>query len=137
MNGSKLALIVLAATISLFGISNVVSARETVPAVPIAEPSFGADSTLDPALRALLVGIAASLLREAAASPDPMNALGETLQKRLASVLRSPEAARLIESLIAQAFKDAPTELREPLALFAQSMLKNMRRDLFEGGAIR
>jgi hypothetical protein len=131
----RIAVIVLSTAALLGGVSEGSFAREAAPL--ISEADADGASTLDPALRALMVGIAASMLREAAASPDPMNTLGSTLQQNLASVLRSPDAVRLIESLVAQAFKDAPAELREPLELFASSMLKNMRRELTDGVTIR
>lgn len=92
---------------------------------------------MDPMLQALLIGVAASLLREAALSPDPMSALGETFERKLGAVLRSPETLRLIEALLGQAFKDVPLELREPLTMFAHSMLGSMRRDMLEGGRLR
>lgn len=95
------------------------------------------EPAMDPVLRALLIGMAASLLREAAQSPDPLNALGETLERKLMFALRSPEMARLVEALVGQAFRDVPLELREPLAQFAQSMLHSMRRDLPDRGLAR
>jgi hypothetical protein len=123
--------------IVLFGVAALLAA--TAPAASASDPApaaqrapAAAEPATDPALRALLLGLAASMLREAAASPDPLNALGDSLERKLMSALRSPEASRLMEALLAQAFRDAPEELREPLTLFAGSMLDSVRRELLE-----
>jgi hypothetical protein len=100
---------------------------QTAQSAPVAEPA------LDPAIHALLVGLAASLLREAAASADPLTTLGDSLERKLAAALRSPELSRLVEGVIGHAVKDAPTELREPLALFAVAILNNLRREMLDG----
>ena len=61
-----------------------------------------------------------------------MVALGESLERTLASAVASPESLRLAEALVAQAFTDVPEELRQPLALFAASMLASLRRDMLQ-----
>jgi hypothetical protein len=86
--------------------------------------------TMDPAMRALLIGIAANMLREAATSSDPMGGLSSSIERTMTGLLRSPETLRLVEGLVGMAFKDAPVELREPLALFAASMVQNLRREM-------
>ena len=93
---------------------------------PQAQPS------IDPLVQAILVAAAASVLKEAAASPDPFTALGESIERKLMFALRSPELARLLDQLIAEAVKDAPRELREPLAQFAIAMLNNFRREMLD-----
>jgi hypothetical protein len=118
----------------------------TLPGGPALAHEYGTDArgpavraeterepTLDPVLRAVLLGLAASLLREAAASPDPAGAFGEALERKLLLVLRSPEFARMAESFVGHATKDVPPELREPLQQFALAMLKSLRRDMLEG----
>ena len=102
------------------------SARSDRRAASAAHPA------VDPLIQAILVAAAASILREAAASPDPAAALAESLDRKLISALRSPEAARLLDQLIAEAVKEAPQELREPLAQFASAMLNNFRREMLE-----
>ena len=110
-------------------------ARESLPVTvsqrplvsPVAEPK------VDPAVRALLVGLAANLLREAAASPDPMTALGDSLDRKILFALHSPEFLGLIDGLIGNAVQEAPSELREPMARFAESILNNMRREMLDG----
>lgn len=113
--------------------SGTVIARESAPRgaeaqtsrlVPIADPAT------DPAIRALVLQLAASVLREAAASPDPIQALANALERKLMFALRNPELARLAESAIGEAVKDAPSELREPLALFAIALLGNFRHEM-------
>jgi len=95
-------------------------------ATPQAQPA------IDPLVQALLIGLAASVLREAAASPDPITTMGESIERKLAFALRSPEIALLLDQLVASAVKDAPLELREPLAQFATAMLNNLRRDMLD-----
>jgi hypothetical protein len=85
---------------------------------------------MDPLVRAIVIGIAASILREAAAQPDPVDALGNAVERRLAAALADPNTMRLIEGALRHAFQDAPAELREPLALFASSVLHDMRREM-------
>jgi len=97
---------------------------------PHADGYAGGHATIDPVMRALVIGIAASILREAAAQPDPVEALGDAVERRLAAALANPNTMRLAESALHQALQDAPPELREPLAAFALSLLRNMRRDL-------
>ena len=87
---------------------------------------------MDPVMRALLIGIAASILREAAAQPDPVEALGNAVERRLAAAAANPNTMRLAEAALAQAVQDAPPELREPLAQFATSVLHSMRRELLK-----
>ena len=58
--------------------------------------------------------------------------MGESIERKLAFALRSPEIALLLDQLVASAVKDAPLELREPLAQFATAMLNNLRRDMLD-----
>jgi hypothetical protein len=88
--------------------------------------------TIDPLVQAILIAAAASVLREAAASPDPVAALGDSIERKLVFALRSPELAQLLDQLIAEAVKQAPQDLREPLAQFAGTMLNNFRRELLD-----
>jgi hypothetical protein len=100
---------------------------------PYAVPQAGAmdgHPAMDPLVRAIVIGIAASILREAAAQPDPVDALGNAVERRLAAALADPNTMRLIEGALRHAFQDAPAELREPLALFASSVLHDMRREM-------
>ena len=87
---------------------------------------------IDPLVQAILIAAAASVLREAAASPDPVAALGDSIERKLVFALRSPELAQLLDQLIADAVKQAPQDLREPLAQFAGAMLNNFRRELLD-----
>lgn len=110
---------------------------QTPPATVVVESTPGtgvatapAAPTMDPAMRALLIGIAANMLREAATSADPMGGLSSSIERTLTGLLRSPETLRLVEGLVGMAFKDAPAELREPLAMFASSMVQNLRREM-------
>jgi hypothetical protein len=108
-------------------------AHEATPRVPPpaqATPYPGASAQIDPVLRALVLGIAASILREAAAAPDPVEALGDAVERRLAAALANPNTMRLAESALQQALQDAPIELREPLTAFALGVLRNMRREM-------
>jgi hypothetical protein len=89
-----------------------------------------ATSQIDPVMRALLIAMAARMLREAAASPDPVTALGESLERSLAAALASPETVRMVEALTGHAFKDVPEELRLALAAFATSALHHARREM-------
>ena len=91
-----------------------------------------AKPAVDPLVQAILIAAAASVLREAAASPDPVSTFAESLERKLVFALRSPETARLVDQLVAEAVKDAPQELREPLAQFASAMLNNFRREMLE-----
>ncbi len=103
---------------------------ESAPRALQPDAHAGAPVTIDPLLRALAIGIAASILREAAAQPDPVEALGEAVERRLAAALANPNTLRMAESALQQALRDAPPELREPLAAFALSVLRSMRRDM-------
>ncbi|MCC7081222.1 MAG: hypothetical protein IT530_11165 [Burkholderiales bacterium] len=87
-------------------------------------------ATVDPLVRALVIGIAASILREAAAQPDPVEGLGNAIERRVAAALADPNTMRLVQSALREALRDAPPELREPLTLFAAGVLQNMRRDM-------
>jgi hypothetical protein len=91
-----------------------------------------AQPTMDPLMRALIIGIAANILREAAAQPDPVDALGNAVERRVVAALADPNTMRLIERALGHAFQDAPVELREPLALFASSVLHSMRREILQ-----
>ena len=88
--------------------------------------------TIDPLVQAILIAAAASVLNEAAASPDPVATLGDSIERKLMFALRSPELAQLLDQLIAEAVKQAPQDLREPLAQFAGAMLNNFRRELLD-----
>ena len=118
----------------LVGVPVVAGAHETDRALEPKErrPAPAAQPAIDPLMQALLIGLAASVLREAAASPDPIATMGESLERKLAFALRSPEFARLLDQLIADAVKEAPQELREPLAQFAGAMVSNLRREMLE-----
>lgn len=87
---------------------------------------------IDPLVQAILIAAAASVLREAAASPDPVAALGDSIERKLMFALRSPELAQLLDQLIADAVKEAPQDLREPLAQFAGAMLESFRREMLD-----
>lgn len=86
---------------------------------------------MDPVMRAILFAMAAKVLREAAASPDPLAALGDSIERSIAAAGTNPQTLRTIEALTAQALKDAPPELRQALLAFIVSTLKQARR---EGG---
>jgi hypothetical protein len=58
--------------------------------------------------------------------------MGESIERKLAFALRSPEFARVLDRLIADAVKEAPLELREPLAQFAVAMVNNLRREMLD-----
>jgi hypothetical protein len=118
-------------------------AHESHPRAQAVPPQYGepAASTLyegtgqpamDPLMRALVIGIAANILREAAAQPDPVDALGNAVERRIVSALADPNTMRLVEGAARHAVQDAPAELREPLALFASSVLHNMRREMLQ-----
>jgi len=131
MNGFNRLLVVPGLLFLSVGVAAPACAHE-FPRVPESPPAATAEPTLDPVMRALLIGLAARILTEAARSPDPMNTLGDSLERALASALRSPASARMIESLMGHALKDVPFELREPLALFAGSMLESARREMLD-----
>ena len=99
---------------------------------PLPVAGSAAYPAMDPIVRALVIGIAANILREAAAQPDPVEALGNAVERRIVSALADPNTMRLVEKALQHAFQDAPVELREPLALFAASVLHNMRRDILQ-----
>jgi hypothetical protein len=100
---------------------------------PASVPYAGAGQpAMDPLMRALVIGIAANILREAAAQPDPVDALGNAVERRVVAALADPNTMRLVESALRHAFQDAPLELREPLALFASSVLHSMRREMLQ-----
>lgn len=103
---------------------------------PAAHPHPGAGNAahpaLDPLVRALVIGIAANILREAAAQPDPVDALGNAVERHIVAALADPNTMRLVESAVKHAFQDAPVELREPLALFAASVLHSMRSEMLQ-----
>ena len=132
------------ATGVVFAFTGASSAHESQPR-PEARPVQAAEPTCrarqggggvapsdDPLLRALVMGIAANILREAAAQPDPVEALGNEVERRVAQALADPNTMRLVESGLRQAFQDAPEALREPLALFAMSVLRSMRREALQ-----
>jgi hypothetical protein len=134
-------------TLAALACAGVAAARDTGPQVRPLEPyeptqrapravppavERSATMEMDPMMRALMIGIAASILREAAAQPDPVEALGNAVERRLAAAAANPHTMRLAEAALAQAFQDAPPELREPLAMFASSVLHSMRRELLK-----
>lgn len=104
--------------------------RPLTPAESNVPAPQGGTAFDDPLVRALVIGIAASILREAAAQPDPVEALGNAVERRVAQALADPNTMRLVESGLREAFREAPEALREPLALFAVSLLRSMRRDM-------
>jgi len=112
------------------GVPPALSSQPSPPPAPESAPGTQQPAPLDPAISAVLVALAAAMLRDAAASPDPMASLGQAFERTLSNAISSPETARLIESIVATAVKDAPPELREPLAQFALSMLRSARRDM-------
>jgi hypothetical protein len=71
----------------------------------------------------------AKALREAAASPDPLAALGDTIERSAASAAADPRTLQTIESLAVHALKDAPPELRQALVDFVASTLRHARRE--------
>lgn len=106
-----------------------IESRALPPTAPAA-PSAGAVApVLDPFMQDLLVALVAAMLREAAMSPDPMTTFGESLERKLSLVLSSPEAVRALETALARGLQDVPQDLREPLALFAGSLLRSAQRD--------
>jgi len=131
MSGFKRLPALLGATVLLGGTFMPAMAHD-LPRAPEAPSAASAEPAMDPVMRALLIGLAARMLTEAARSSDPMATLGDSLERALTSALRSPASTRMIESLMAQAFKDVPVELREPLALFAGSMLESARREMLD-----
>ena len=97
--------------------------------------AFTPDSALemDPFMRAVIIAMAARMLREAAASPDPVAALADSVERTVAAAVASPESVRLVEALTGQAFKDVPAELRQAIVEFAVSAFAKMRRDMLQG----
>jgi hypothetical protein len=84
---------------------------------------------MDPVMQAILLAMAARVLREAAASPDPLEALGRTLERMAASAAADPRTLETIEALSAQVLKEAPPELREALVGFILGALDHARRE--------
>jgi len=84
---------------------------------------------MDPVLQAILLAMAARVLREAAASPDPLDALGRTLERSVASAAADPRTLKTIEALTSQALKDTPPELRHALIEFIAGALAHARRE--------
>ena len=72
------------------------------------------------------------MLREAAASPDPMGALGASVERTVSAALANPETLRMLEALTGQALKDVPEELRQALTAFAASMFAHTRREMLQ-----
>lgn len=121
------------------GVSPTVSAQEASSRPVGAQTPDGGDvlrssearaDAMDPVMRAILFAMAAKVLREAAASPDPLAALGDTIERSIASAATNPQTLRTIEALTAQALKDAPPELRQALLAFIVSTLKQVRREV-------
>ncbi len=135
--------------VALFGGTASLGSAHEVPSHPAAAapqpavPAAGARSdsftgeTIDPLMRALALEIVASILREAASQPDPLDALGEAVERRAGAALSNPNTLRLADEALRRALQDAPVELREPLAQFASSVLRRLRRDLLEDMAPR
>jgi len=88
---------------------------------------------LDPVMRALLIAMAARILREAAASPDPVAALADSVERSVSAALASPETMRLVEALTGHAFKDVPEELRQAIVAFTVSAFAKLRREMLQG----
>jgi hypothetical protein len=80
-------------------------------------------------LQAILLAMAARVLREAAASPDPLDALGRTLERSVASAAADPRTLKTIEALTSQALKEAPPEWRHALIEFIAGALAHARRE--------
>ncbi len=131
MNPFKRLSVVLGMLILSVGAISPGWAHQPAP-VPDVQAAPGAEPSIDPVMRALLIGLAARMLTEAARSPDPMGTLGDSMERALSSALRSPASARMLEGLVGHALKDVPPELREPLALFAGSMLESVRREMLD-----
>ncbi len=107
--------------------------RAPVPVDAVDSPVAARAPVLDPFMQDLLLAMAAAMLREAAASPDPVAALGESLERKLSLALSSPEAMRALEAALARGLQDVPADLREPLASFAGSLLRGAQRDFGRG----
>ena len=84
---------------------------------------------MDPVMQAILLAMAARVLREAAASPDPLDALGRTLERSVAAAAADPRTLKTIEALTSQALKEAPPELRQALFEFISGALAHARRE--------
>jgi hypothetical protein len=121
---------------ALFALAPATGYAVEIPAAPVSDRAYpqlsSGEPAIDPAVRAIVIGLLASLLREAAESPDPLAALGDAFERKLKFALRSPEFGRLLQGLLGHAVKDLPSELREPLSLFAQAMMQNMRREMLQ-----
>lgn len=124
----------LALTASLLLMPTLASAQQPYGHNAEAQPQVRVQPALDPLVRDVLIALVASLLREAAESPDPLATLGEALNRKLVNLMSSPAAPAMIEGLLSGALKDVPAELREPLGLFAASVLAQLRRDLARQG---
>jgi hypothetical protein len=102
-----------------------------LPAAPLS--LHESEQTLDPFMRAVVIAMAARILREAAASPDPLAALAESVGHHAQAALASPEAMRLVEAFAGQALRDVPEDLRQALTSFALSVAAQMRREMLYG----
>ena len=102
--------------------------QSSQPLPALSDPQFG----MDPVMRALLIAMAARILREAAASPDPAAALADALDRSLSAAMASPEALRVLEAVTNQVMKDVPDDLREAMVAFAASLFAQIRRDLVQ-----
>ena len=111
-------------------------AQPQYPAPPAPHSLHEAPVAMDPVMRAVLIAMAARMLREAAASPDPMTALGESLERNLAAAVVNPETVRMVEALTGQALKEVPEGLRNAIVAFAVSMLNNARREMLPNRSI-
>ena len=100
-----------------------------IPTERVAPPSSVVEP-MDPVLQAVLLAMAARVLREAAASPDPLDALGRTLERSVASAAADPRTLKTIEALTASALKDAPPELRKALFEFIAGALAHAQREV-------
>lgn len=131
----RLALILTCA--GALGPAGVASAQDVLtplePNAPRAQERMAPSPTLvepmDPVMQAIMLAMAARVLREAAASPDPLDALGRTLERSVASAAADPRTLKTIEALTASALKDAPPELRKALFEFIAGALAHARRD--------
>lgn len=130
-------LILVPACAGLLGLAGGAVARDVVtplePHPPVhqgtAAPSASTVEPMDPVMQAILLAMAARALREAAASPNPLDALGRTLERSLASAAADPRTLQTIEALTASALKDAPPELRKALFEFIAGTLAHARRE--------
>lgn len=127
-------LLALAAGLCIGAPAQAQGAAEAPPA------GSAAQGGIDPAWRSALTGVATALvtefaLRLAAGSAEGFDP-GPALERAAARLMASSELDRLVDGLLAQAFKpgtaggvDLPPELRAALALLARSAVASARRE--------